>query len=212
MPLNRFDDWDSDYPVWSSLQMAWAVRLTGWLNRTLPQEYRALPDVASGFRVGAHLRDRGGPPPGATRPFVFPDVCEVHVFEPTAHLRPVGVVVFARPTTKLRTAARAALVESCRGWLHRGVGLAVVDPVEIDAASVHDDVVASLGASPPVGRIVAAGYRPVRRDGQDEVEVWAYPLAPGRELPTVPLGLSGGPVVPLDLESTYTEAARDLNL
>jgi hypothetical protein len=38
------------------------------------------------------------------------------------------------------------------------------------------------------------------------VEIWPVPIAVGQTLPILPLALRGGPTVPLDLESTYTEA------
>ena len=50
-------------------------------------------------------------------------------------------------------------------------------------------------------------YHPVRREpGGYQIEMWPSPLAVGQSLPIVPLALQGGPVVPLDLELTYTAA------
>jgi hypothetical protein len=97
MPLRALDDWDSEQPVLNSLLAAWAVRMTGYLNRTLPREtYRTYPDVISGLRIGMELPAHEGPPPTASGITVLEDVCEVHVMQPGAQLRPVGIVMFVR--------------------------------------------------------------------------------------------------------------------
>jgi hypothetical protein len=84
--------------------------------------------------------------------------------------------------------------------------------VEAGTDSVHDDIATFLGVSPLNVGIAIAGYRPVRRKDQDDVDVWAYPLAIGQQIPAVPLALRGGPTIVLDLEATYTEAIHDLGL
>jgi hypothetical protein len=57
--------------------------------------------------------------------------------------------------------------------------------------------------------LYAVAYRPARREpGGDQIDVWPAPLAVGAALPILPLALRGGPTLPIDLETTYTEARR----
>jgi hypothetical protein len=57
-----------------------------------------------------------------------------------------------------------------------------------------------------------AGYRPVRRDGKNLIDLWPKAARIGEPIPMVPLPLRGGPLVPLPLEATYTEALSDSGL
>jgi hypothetical protein len=61
---------------------------------------------------------------------------------------------------------------------------------------------------PPEANLYAVAYRPIRRGQRDEVDVWRVPLALGRALPTLPLGLRGDLAIPVDFESTYAEACH----
>jgi hypothetical protein len=56
--------------------------------------------------------------------------------------------------------------------------------------------------------IYVASYHPLAGEAGASVEGWAYPLAVGAALPSVPLYLRGHAFIPLDLEATYTETRR----
>jgi len=51
-------------------------------------------------------------------------------------------------------------------------------------------------------------YRPVRRQEQDQIDLWPVGLSAGGPLPVLPLALRGTQPVPLDLETTYNEACQ----
>lgn len=78
-------------------------------------------------------------------------------------------------------------------------------------ANLHAAVLAAAepggDQSPDGADLYTVASRPVVvRDGAEPVEVWAEPLAVDRDLPTLPLALSGELCVPIDLEATYTAA------
>jgi len=60
--------------------------------------------------------------------------------------------------------------------------------------------------------LYAVGYRPVRRESADVVDMWPTELFPGQPLPTLPLHLRGDVCVPIELEATYNDASRRLRL
>ena len=60
--------------------------------------------------------------------------------------------------------------------------------------------------------IYSAAYRPARRDEENQIDVWTFPLVVGQPLPVVPLALRATTTVPLDLESTYSEARGNSRL
>jgi hypothetical protein len=66
----------------------------------------------------------------------------------------------------------------------------------------------ALNRIPPEVELYAAAYRPIRRPGKDEVDLWPQPLALATPLPTIPLGLNAELALPLDLESAYEDVAQ----
>jgi len=52
----------------------------------------------------------------------------------------------------------------------------------------------------------SVAYRPVLRDGKPELDLWCETFALGGTLPTMPLRLTGDTFVPVDFETSYTEA------
>jgi hypothetical protein len=66
------------------------------------------------------------------------------------------------------------------------------------------------GAAPRVAAsLYAIAYRPVRRNGDSQFDMWEQELPLGQELPTVPLWLLGGISVPVDLEAAYERTCRE---
>jgi hypothetical protein len=81
---------------------------------------------------------------------------------------------------------------------------------------LHNELAALLPGTesflPSDAAIYTAAYRPLRRDEREEIEVWTRGLAIGGELPEMPLPLNRGLCLPIDLETTYTEACRRIRL
>ena len=80
-------------------------------------------------------------------------------------------------------------------------------------ANLHGEIMQLLGAGgaahlPADVGLYAVAYRPVRREGREEIEVWPEPLALAAALPTLPLALNAEVCLPVDLEATYMDACR----
>jgi len=76
-------------------------------------------------------------------------------------------------------------------------------------AVMENDVRFLMPAAPS---LYAFAYRPVRRNDRDEVDLWPATLALDQPLPTLPLFLGEQLCLPVDLETTYTEACGRLKL
>jgi hypothetical protein len=93
-----------------------------------------------------------------------------------------------------------------------------IDIVTSSRANLHNDVIQLLGTGDqfllPNDNLCAAAYRAIRREVSrdqplvEQIEVWHSALAVGEGLPTLPLGLDKGIMIPLDLEATYTDARQ----
>lgn len=232
MPLrDHFHDPGIEELYWPSVGGAWAVALMGWLNRTLPRdEYRAFANMYLGPKVEADVaeferRDSAGAsrngattvatalPAVGTIPAVFPDDAEVLIRDETNRLRLAGVIELVSPGNKKEANERDAFVAKCASYLQKGIGLVIVDVVTSRLTNLHNLLMARIGGAtppllPPDCPTYVVGYHPVHRSasGANEIEIWPYAAAVGQPVPSVPLGLRGGPVVPLDLEGTYTAA------
>ena len=60
--------------------------------------------------------------------------------------------------------------------------------------------------------LYTVSYRPVLRGDADQIDVWPVAMTLGQPLPTVPLPIKGYGVIPLDLESAYSDARRRLRI
>jgi hypothetical protein len=56
--------------------------------------------------------------------------------------------------------------------------------------------------------LYAVAYRPVRREGREEIDLWPRALALGAALPVLPLALNAEVSLPVDLEATYMDACQ----
>jgi hypothetical protein len=236
MPLlDHFHPPVSDECNPQSVHTLWLGALTGYLNLGghLPAGYVARAEVSVGgleIDVAALERQRHAPPPAAnggtavltapvwTRPAptmvmptVFLEEAEVLVYNRNGGLTLVAAIELVSAGNKDRPEHHRAFAAKCATFLHRGVGLVVVDIVTDRRANLHDEVARLMGqypahAFPDAPHLYAVAYEPTRREEGDQIDVWAEPLAVGQLLPTMPLPLRGYGCVPLDLESTYTEA------
>lgn len=224
---------------WESICSMWIASVVRNLNRTLPRDaFIARATIHLGRQIEAdvaefeyHSRngatsDAGGvavaPRPeveaaAATIAAVFPDAFEIEVLDRTEYDRVVGVIEFVSPSNKKEVAEREAFVAKCSAYLQRGIGLMVVDVVTDRRANLHNELLRLLGENSSDGRLpdeplYAVGYRPVRRENCNLIDLWPKALALGEKLPSVPFPLKGGPTIALDLEATYAEAIADSGL
>jgi hypothetical protein len=220
---------------WESFHALWSGAMVERLNRLiLPEGYFAETQVHVGGRVevdvasfehaetapGAGGANGGGvavatwspPRTASSMPALFPDEFEVQVFRSSGGATLVGAVELVSPRNQDRPEARRAFAVKCGSYLQQGIGLVIVDIVTERLANLHDELVQVLRLAdsflfPASAPLYTVAYHPVRRDpGGDLIDYWPLPLAVGRDLPTVPLALRGGPTLPLELEITYTEA------
>jgi hypothetical protein len=150
-------------------------------------------------------------------PTVFPDDIEVQVLSTSTGATLVGAIELVSPGNKDRPETRRAFAAKCATYLSRGIGVVVVDIVTNRSANLHNETIELLGHGDPFllapgVHTYAVAYRPSRQPAGDQIEIWPEPLAIGRELPVLPLGLRNAGVVPVDLGAAYAEARRRTRL
>ena len=208
--------------------MNWAGAMADSLNEELPDGYFAEEHAHAGARFEIDVATFGDveppssegsvatqtyapPTPTLSIPAAFPDEFEVRVYQEEGGSRLVAVVELISPANKDRAAHRRAFATKCAGYLSQGIALIVVDVITSRLANLHAEIMALLGRESGTGlpdhaELYAVAYRPVVRDGNEVVDVWAEPLTVGSDLPTLPLALNAEVCVPIDLESTYMAA------
>ena len=147
-------------------------------------------------------------------PAIFPDELEIRIIHRSGGPTLVGAIELVSPGNKDRPEARLAFATKCAAYLHEGVGLLVVDLVTDRQFNLHDELIRLMRQDdafrfPTEASIYTAAYRPIRNVAeQDQIEVRPAPLFVGRPLPTMPLALRNGPVIPVDLDTTYTATRK----
>jgi hypothetical protein len=146
-------------------------------------------------------------------PAAFPDAFEVLVFESEGGARLVAAIELVSPGNKDRAASRQAFAVKGASYLCRGISLMIIDIVTSRRAILHDEIMQTLGhgdafALPAETVLYGVAYRPIIRDGQEQIEVWPSTLEIGRPLPVLPLALNAELALPIDLEATYTAACQ----
>jgi hypothetical protein len=216
---------------WESFHAAWLRSLADDLNRRLPARFFAEEQVHAGagveidvasFASGSQGTENGHeavsqtevwepPAPAVTVPAVFADDFEVRVFDSRGGPTLVAAIELVSPRNKDRAEARRAFATKCASYLHQGISLIVVDVVTERHANLHNEVLrlmeqADLALLPEETLLYAAAYRPIRRDGREEIDLWPVTLLVGESLPTLPLALNAALSVPVDLEASYSDA------
>jgi hypothetical protein len=147
-----------------------------------------------------------------TMPLVFPDDFEVQVFSTSGGPTLVGAVELVSPGNKDRLETRRAFAAKCASLLHEGIGLVIIDIVTDRLANLHDELIDLMRHDtahrfPSSSALYAVSYHPGRLPtGAEQARVSFFELGIDKPLPTAPLPLRGGPMVPLELESAYMEA------
>jgi hypothetical protein len=225
---------------WESFHSRWANAIADYLDQQLPPRYFAEVQTHLSTRVEADVAEmerapeseqlgRNGPgggvavqpwaPPVATfvLPAVFPDDLEVHVIDSRDDARLVAAVELVSPGNKDRDETRLAFAAKLATYLQQGIGLVTVDVVTTRLTNMHNELIELLRLDPQFrmadeSSLSAVAYRPARRQEMSQIDVWPAPLTLGEQLPLLPLGLKGGPTVPLDLEATYSTARQRARL
>jgi hypothetical protein len=222
---------------WEGFHARWASSIADALNLDLlPAGYFAEAQVHVGSRVEIDVatfeRDvpavpgNGGvatatvatkrtwspPVPAMIIPAIFPDSIEVLVLSSESGPTVVAAIELVSPGNKDRDEARTAFCAKCASYIQQGIGLMVVDIVTNRQANLHNELIALLEKGEefllPAGPLYATSYRPVRRAGADQIEVWSGPIAVGQALPLLSLALDKGMCVPLDLEAAYKDTCE----
>jgi hypothetical protein len=234
MPLlDRFHAPLSRERHWESFHAAWLGSLADDLNRRLPPGFFAEEQVHAGagveidvgtFEAGRPDTGSGNgsepltaiwepPAPLLTVPAVFVDDFEVRVFDSRGGPTLVAAIELVSPRNKDPAEARRAFAVKYASYLHQGISLILIDVVTGRHANLHNEVVLMLGQAevallPEDVALYATAYRPVSRDGRQEIDLWVATLRVAEALPTLPLALNAGQSVPVDLEATYTDARQ----
>jgi hypothetical protein len=222
---------------WESFHSSWATRIADALTENwLPPNYIAEEhahlgpsveiDVGTFERDGLRGTEAGGgvvatvgpkvwtpPAPDAVMPSVFPDTFEVRVLSTDTGPKLVAVIELVSPGNKDRATERRAFAVKCASYLYQGISLIIVDIVTSRRANLHNEILGVMEAADtlrlaPEVSLYAVAYRPLRRDGKDEIDVWRSTLALNQPLPTLPLSLRADLAIPVDFEATYAEACR----
>jgi hypothetical protein len=233
MPLlDHFHPPLSDERHWESFHSAWAGEIMAHLNQgVLPPGYFAEAQVHLGGRVEVDVASfakdthnetsNGGVAVQTqsdtqvlTMPATFPDEIEVLVIHRSGGPNLVAAIELVSPSNKDRPETRRAFAAKCATYLHSGIGVIVVDAVTNSAFNLHDELIDLMRFDrtlrfPGNASIYVVAYRPVRDLAVgDHIEARPLALQVGRALPSAPLALRNGPVVFVDLESTYTTTRK----
>lgn len=142
---------------------------------------------------------------------------EVKVYDQSRGRLLVAAVELVSPANKDRPENRRAFVTKCAALLQQDVCVSIVDLVTTRSFNLYLDLLAlfdrsdsAFVASPR--SIYAVTCRTRKVGHRSRLESWAYPLAVGQPLPTLPLWLSDDRAVSLELEASYEETCRALRI
>jgi hypothetical protein len=151
------------------------------------------------------------------------DEYEVRVYDTERERRLVAAVEIVSPGNIDRPESRRAFVAKCAALLRQDVSVAIVDVVTIRPFNLYTELLAFIGQTDPAvlpepPALYAAAFRwtsatdAPRPRPRPRLQTWAYPLAVGRPLPTLPLWLANNLAVPLELEASYEETCQILRI
>jgi hypothetical protein len=234
--LDHFRPPLSDRRPWDSFHTTWATSIADVLNGgVLPRGYIALEHIHAGapteIDVGTYstapskaAADGGGTatlprtvwlPASApvVLPAAFPPSGTVEVVCTEGGRTLVAAIEIISPGNKDRDSKRRLFAAKCAAYLGRGVGLVILDVVTTRQGNLHNDLVRLLGLPPALemesdASLYTVAYRPLRRDGQEQIDTWPFRLVLGAALPAVPLSLEADLCLRLDLEAAYTHACE----
>lgn len=220
---------------WHGFHQTWAIMLAADLNRRLPAGWFAEPNVQFQLEIdvaaleseeaweSAEAEDAAGTAlsssfPAPTAVIDVPawnDIVAVEIYAPDRPRRLAGAIEIVSPSNKDRPESREAFVAKCERYLQTELGLLIVDIVTERKADLHHALLTRLDAAETTdhpGQLFACAYAPQQVGERLKLRLWHVPLNVGAALPTLPLHLLEGPVIAVDLESTYHEACRALRI
>lgn len=230
MPLH---DWTDDRG-WDSVHQLWINSLLFWLQERLPAGYRAYLGSVPGLNIAAEpgrpdlgIRTWPSQPPAATAvesealvEGPLPDFQAVGLLPAEPHSaihvffqgRLIAAVELVSPRNKDRPAARDFYRNRCLGYLWSGVHLMLVDvhrrPLGfsfVEAMAAEAQCQLPVGLPPHAVSWNVGGPSP---EGGQFLNGWYRTLSVAQPLPTLPLALTAERSLLIDLEVTYSEAAR----
>jgi hypothetical protein len=230
MPLH---DWTDDRG-WDSVHQLWINSLLFWLQERLPAGYRAYLGSVPGLTVAAEpgrpdigIRDWQSPQPEAAAPGSavlveppqpdFQTVALLNAEQQAAiHIlfqgRLIAAIELVSPRNKDRPTSREFYRNRYLAYLWSGVHLMLVDvhrrPLGfsfVEAMAAEMQCRLPLGLPPHAVSWNVGGTTP---EGGQFLDGWYRSLEVGQPLPTLPLSLTAGRSLLIDLEATYAEATR----
>jgi len=238
MPLrDHFRPPMSERFSWDMFHGGWPMTLSRQLNRILPPQFMAGPNVHLGTGVEIDLgtfdlsqtpgevpapnedglRWEAQPSLAVETDLLDPSEYEVRVYDVRENRRLVAAIELVSPANKDRPEVRTAFVIKCNELLRRDVCVVIVDVVTARNFNLYADLLNLIhqrdpGQGDPPAPVYAASCRWVPRGGKRVLETWSRVLAIGQPLPTLPLWLGEELNVALDLETSYEETLRDLRM
>ena len=142
---------------------------------------------------------------------------EVLVYDHSRGRQLVAAVEIVSPANKDRPENRRAFVTKCAALLQQGVSVSMVDLVTTRSFNLYCELLAlfdrmdpAFTSNPPSIYAVTCRCRKMGRT--PKLATWAYPLAVGEPLPTLPIWLADDLNVALELEASYEETCRVLRI
>lgn len=227
---------------WEGFHATWPVMMVARLQGMMPPGYFAEPRVHSGVSVEidvatfeAHAsgtasstgNGNGGiataiwapPRPTFTVASDLPaqDVYEVRVYDEKRGTKLVAAVEIVSPGNKDRQENRGAFVAKCAGLLRDGVAVVIVDVVTNRSGNLYAALLNLLGHQDPrlgdeTSLLYATACRYTKASDDWQLETWTQKLSIADCLPTMPLWLSPGLALPLELEESYDQSCALLNI
>lgn len=236
MPLrDHFRSPVNDTHSWDEVHGQWPGEIVRTLRGILPPGFRAGPNIHLGspfeVDVSTYDLDTREKADGGTALAVAPaptltvdaelseqDVYEVLIYDTDRGRRLVAAIELVSPSNKDRAESRDSFIGKVTSLLKKGVCVSIVDLVTVRQANLYADLLQSVGRRdpilepvPPHVYAVTLRYRqPSNR--RPQLDVWFYPMTPGRPLPTIPIWLTPELRVLLPLETGYEETCAVLGI
>ena len=231
-------DW-SDRPGWEGMHVLWISELLRWVKPQLPAGFRAYIGAAPLLAVGApserpDVGVRSWSPTDEARPSgavvaetdTVPAEPDEEIAVATLNVetavyverqgRLIAAVELISPRNKDRPLARTAYRDRYLGYLLNGANLVLIDVHRRPLAfSFADQIAVQLNLKqPPLPAPMAVSYRvgePAATGGR-HLAIWRRPLTVGAPLPMIALPLTPEQAVTIDLDRTYSQAAKNAYL
>jgi hypothetical protein len=234
MPLlDHFHPPLSERRHWDAFHSRWASSIADDLNdNKLPEFHFAEPTVQIGGQVQVDVAtfDEGNSSgsvatlpqiakvvaPTWTIPAFFGDSFEVQIISTEGGPRLVAAIELVSPSNKDRPQTRRAFAFKCANYLCQGIPCIVIDVVTNRAANLHNEIMELMQNADcnlvNENPLYATAYRPLRRHGKEQIEIWPTTFKVGDALPSLPLFIGPDMSLLVDFEASYQETCQRLRL